>query len=131
MARALCRLDVPVVNGMSVGEGDWGRVIETATNELGLYILLRDELRDKGWRLALVEPHGERTFVTIMGCEAHWDLSQLMPLPLTPETVVYANGYELVGEALHEWLVCLPVNQCRVIDPGPRVNQLNADFLTG
>ncbi|CAI0858081.1 PfkB family carbohydrate kinase [Serratia fonticola] len=132
VARALRRLDVPVINGMPVGNGDWGTAIEAAMQELDLPVLLRHGQLDNGWCLALVEPNGERTFVTVTGCEAHWNKAQLTTLPLTPETVVYANGYELVGEpgeALRDWLTRLPFDQWRLLDPGPRVGQLGEEFF--
>lgn len=132
VARALRRLDVPVINGMPVGNGDWGATIESAMQQLDLPVLLRHGQMDNGWCLALVEPSGERTFITITGCEAHWNKAQLATLPLEPDTLVYANGYELVGEAgeaLRDWLTRLPFDQRRLIDPGPRVGQLGAEFF--
>jgi sugar/nucleoside kinase (ribokinase family) len=132
VARALRRLNVPVINGMSVGNGDWGAAIESVMQELDLPVLLRHGQMDNGWCLALVEPCGERTFITITGCEAQWNKAQLATLPLEAETVVYANGYELVGEpgeALRDWLTRLPFDQQRLIDPGPRVGQLGAEFF--
>lgn len=132
VARVLCRLGVPVVNGMLVGNGEWGVAVEAAMQALGLPVLLRHGQMDNGWCLALAEPNGERTFITVSGCEAQWNKAQLATLPLTPETLVYANGYELVGEpgaALREWLTRLPFDQYRLIDPGPRVGLLGEEFF--
>ncbi|MBS0974002.1 PfkB family carbohydrate kinase, partial [Serratia rubidaea] len=132
VARVLCRLGVPVVNGMPVGNGEWGVAVEAAMQALGLPVLLRHGQMDNGWCLALAEPNGERTFITVSGCEAQWNKAQLATLPLTPETLVYANGYELVGEpgaALREWLTRLPFDQYRLIDPGPRVGLLGEEFF--
>ena len=132
VARVLCRLGVPVVNGMPVGNGEWGVAVEAAMQALGLPVLLRHGQMDNGWCLALAEPNGERTFITVSGCEAQWNKAQLATLPLTPETLVYANGYELVGEpgaALREWLTRLPYDQYRLIDAGPRVGLLGEEFF--
>ncbi|CAI1080970.1 Uncharacterized sugar kinase ydjH [Serratia rubidaea] len=132
VARVLCRLGVSVVNGMPVGNGEWGVAVEAAMQALGLPVLLRHGQMDNGWCLALAEPNGERTFITVSGCEAQWNKAQLATLPLTPETLVYANGYELVGEpgaALREWLTRLPFDQYRLIDPGPRVGLLGEEFF--
>lgn len=132
VARALRHLHVPVINGIAVGNGDWGAAIEAAMQQLDLPVLLRHSQIDNGWCLALVEPNGERTFVTVAGCEALWNKAQLATLPLAAETVVYANGYELVGEsgkALREWLTHLPFDQWRLLDPGPRVGQLSEAFF--
>lgn len=132
VARALTRLEVPVINGMPVGNGEWGAAIEAAMGELGLEVLLRHGQMDNGWCLALVEPDGERTFITVSGCESQWNKAQLATLPLTEHTLIYASGYELAGEngeALREWLTRMPFDQPRLIDPGPRVAQLSEDFF--
>ncbi|WP_434461515.1 PfkB family carbohydrate kinase [Serratia plymuthica] len=132
VARALSRLQVPVVNGMPVGNGEWGAMIEAAMNELGLPVLLRHGQRDNGLRLTQLEPCGKRTFVRVPGCEAQWNKAQLATLPLTPETLIYIHGDELTGEsgeALRDWLTRLPFDQWRLIDPGSRVGLLDADFF--
>lgn len=132
VARALARLKVPVINGMPVGNGEWGAAIETAMGELGLAVLLRHGLMDNGWRLTLEEPNGERTFITVAGCERQWNKAQLATLPLTEHTLIFANGCELAGEngeALREWLTRMPFDQPRLIAPGPRLDQIGEDFF--
>ncbi|BEN37001.1 TPA: PfkB family carbohydrate kinase [Serratia marcescens] len=132
VARALVRLETPVINGMPVGNGEWGAAAEAAMGELGLEVLLRHGQMDNGWCLALVEPDGERTFITVSGCESQWNKAQLATLPLTEHTLIYASGYELAGEsgeALREWLTRMPFDQPRLIDPGPRIAQLSEDFF--
>lgn len=46
VARALRRLEAPVVNGMPVGNGEWGATIEAEMARLGLPVLLRHGLMD-------------------------------------------------------------------------------------
>lgn len=133
VARALCRLQVPVINGMPVGQGYWGTEIEAAMDQLGLPVLLRHEQMDNGWCLALVEPSRECTFVSITGCEAQWSRDSLATLPVTEDTLLYASGYELAsegGKALREWLIHLPAEQMRLIDLGPRIGLLNEGFFS-
>lgn len=132
VARALRRLQVPVINGMPVGNGPWGQACEAAMRQLGLEIRLRNRQRDNGWCLAMVEPSGERTFITITGCEAQWSRALLAELRLPVRSIIYANGYELVGaggKALRDWLLVQPADRLRVIDPGPRLAQIDADFI--
>ncbi|RJF54133.1 ribokinase [Serratia inhibens] len=132
VARALSRLQVPVVNGMPVGNGEWGMMIEAAMNALGLPVLLRHGQKDNGHRLTQLEPSGKRTLVKVPGCETQWNKAQLAMLPMTPETLIYIHGDELTGEsgeALRDWLTRLPFDQWRLIDPGPRVGLLDADFF--
>jgi len=131
VARGLSRLRAPVINGMPVGNGAWGQAVEAAMTELDLPVLLRHPTMDNGWCLALVEPQGERTFISVTGCEAQWNKAQLNSLPLTPESIVYVNGYELAeasGIALRDWLTRLPFDQWRLVDPGPRIDQLDDSF---
>ncbi|PTU64288.1 MULTISPECIES: PfkB family carbohydrate kinase [Chromobacterium] len=133
VARALRQLNAPVINGMPVGNGPWGAAIDAAMRELGLPVLLRNADRDNGWCVAMVEPSGERSFISISGCETEWTREQLDALPLPADGLVYANGYELAGEggrALRAWLLALPAEQLRVIDPGPRVVLLELAFLS-
>lgn len=132
VARALTRLEIPVINAMPVGNGDRGRAVENAMRQLNLPVLLRHEYLDNGYCLALVEPDGERTFITVTGCEAHISQQQLDSLPLTADTLIYVSGYELTGVSggvLCDWLYALPDSQLCLIDPGPRISQLSAEFF--
>lgn len=132
VARALVRLEIPVINAMPVGNGAWGRAIEAQMQQLNLPVLLRHPGMDNGYCLALVEPDGERTFITLTGCEAHISKQQLDSLPLTMETLIYVSGYELApdtGSDLRHWLTALPASQLILIDPGPRISQLGAEFF--
>ncbi|QPR27144.1 ribokinase [Edwardsiella hoshinae] len=131
VARALRRLDLPVINGMPVGNGPWGALAEQAMAALALPVLLRDPLRDNGWCLACVEADGERTFISIVGCEGHWSREQLATLPLPVGALVYLSGYELAeagGSALLDWLYRLPAHCTLLLDPGPRLAALPADL---
>lgn len=132
VASALRRLNVPVVNGIPVGKGDWGATIEAVMNEWDLPVLLRHGLMDNGWQQTWIEPDGQHHITTVTGCEAQWNKAQLATLPLTPETLIYINGDQLggtAGEALREWLTRLPYDQRRLIDPGASVSQLSEDFF--
>ncbi|CAI2449159.1 PfkB family carbohydrate kinase [Serratia ficaria] len=125
VARALRRLEAPVVNGMPVGNGEWGATIEAEMARLGLPVLLRHGLMDNGWRQSNGEP-GEP------GCETQWNKAQLAMLPLTEDTLIYLSGEQLAGEngeALREWLTRLPFDQRRLLDPGMHVGLLDEDFF--
>ncbi|WP_370552903.1 PfkB family carbohydrate kinase [Edwardsiella tarda] len=131
VARALRRLDLPVINGMPVGNGPWGALAEQAMAALALPVLLRDSQRDNGWCLACVEADGERTFISIAGCETHWSHEQLAHLPLPPGALVYLSGYELAEahcQALRDWLYRLPAHCTLLLDPGPRLPALPAEL---
>ncbi|WJV54321.1 PfkB family carbohydrate kinase [Pectobacteriaceae bacterium CE90] len=131
VARALCQLQVPVINGMPVGNGHWGQMVEQAMTKLGLPVLLRNQERDNGWCLALAERDGnDRTFVSITGCESIWTPELLQRLSPPENALIYASGYELAGEtgaALREWLLNQP--QRKLLDPGPRIADIPATFF--
>ncbi|MGR3752404.1 PfkB family carbohydrate kinase [Edwardsiella anguillarum] len=127
VARALCRLEIPVINGMPVGNGPWGALAEQAMAALALPVLLRHPQQDNGWCLACVEADGERTFISVSGCETQWSAAQLAKIALPAGALVYLSGYELAGDggqALCEWMYALPSGCTLLLDPGPRLPHL-------
>lgn len=130
VARVLARLGVPVLNGMPVGNGPWGQAVEAAMNRLHLPVVMRHPSRDNGWCLALAEPHGERTFISVTGCEANMTPEMLQRLQPADDALIYANGYELFGEggkALRDWVLAQP--QQKLIDFGPRLPGIPPEFI--
>lgn len=130
VARALYRLRVPIINGMPVGNGPWGKTIEAAMNEMNLPVLLRHSDMDNGWCLAMTEPDGERTFIGITGCEAHCSRAMLQQLALPDDALLYVNGYELFGDGgrdLRQWT--LEQTQRKLIDFGPRLPAIPREFI--
>jgi|GEM_PF-2591439 len=124
VARTLRHLHAPVINGMPVGNGEWGVAIEAEMDLLGIPVLLRHGLMDNGWR----RPNGEY----VAGCETQWNKAQLAMLPLTEDTLIYINGEQLAGEngeALREWLTRLPFDQPRLLDIGSHMGLLDEDFF--
>ncbi|MGO4743490.1 PfkB family carbohydrate kinase [Serratia quinivorans] len=132
VARALRRLQVPVINGMPVGNGVSGAAIEAEMEHMDLPVLLRHGQMDNGRRLAQMQPNGEPLSVIEPGCETQWNKAQLGTLPLMEDTLIYISGEQLAGEsgeAVREWLTRLPFDQWRLIDPGPGIAQLDEDFF--
>lgn len=130
--RALSRLQIPLVNGIRVGKGQWGERVRHVLSELGVKPILTSDTQDNGWCFALTEPDGERTFISIPGCEEEWNRAELQALPLPIEGIIYASGYELgcqQGEALQEWLLHDCPTQTIVLDLGPRLAALPRDFI--
>ncbi|MCG8710409.1 ribokinase [Brenneria sp. 4F2] len=130
VARALYRLNVPIINGMPVGNGPWGKAVEAAMAAMNLPVLLRNNEMDNGWCLALTEPDGERTFIGITGCEAHCRREMLQRLILPDNALLYVNGYELFGEGgrdLRQWT--LEQTQQKLIDFGPRFPSIPGEFI--
>lgn len=130
--RALVRLQIPVINGIRVGNGPWGQRIRQALFALGVEPTLVSEIQDNGWCFALTEPDGERTFISIAGCEEEWNSAELATLSIPSNALIYASGYELgcqQGEALQQWLLNHCTMQTLVLDLGPRLAVLSEYFL--
>lgn len=130
--RALARLQIPVINGIRVGNGQWGQRVCQALTELGIPPRLTSETQDNGWCFALAEASGERTFISIPGCEEQWDRTELQSFALPPNSIIYASGYELgcqQGEAIQQWLLNDCLTQTLVLDLGPRLATLPHNFL--
>lgn len=130
VARVLTRLSVPVLNGMPVGNGPWGQAVEATMARLNLPVVMRHPTQDNGWCLALAEPHGERTFISVTGCEANMTPEMLHGLQPADDALIYANGYELFGDggkALRDWVLVQP--QQKLIDFGPRLPGIPPAFI--
>ncbi len=69
IAIALKKLGLNSVNALPIGKGKWADVIETAMLEKELSSSLYNHSGDNGWCMALVEPDGERTFLSVSGVE--------------------------------------------------------------
>jgi sugar/nucleoside kinase (ribokinase family) len=141
---AAARQGLPVVYAGGHGTGPWGDKVRAALAAEGIR-LLRPPYpdADTGFTVGLVEPDGERTFVTALGAESlgaeslaaespgqpdAWDLARLRP-----GDAVYVSGYGLVppgpGQALGAWAAALPPGVLLFADPGPLVADIPAAVL--
>lgn len=94
--------------------------------ERGLISLIDNAEGDNGWCLALVEPDGERTFMSFSGVENQWNREWLARLTVAPGSLLYFSGYQLAspcGELLVEWLEELQ-DVTPFIDFGPRIGDI-------
>ncbi|MDD1824900.1 PfkB family carbohydrate kinase [Photobacterium sp. ZSDE20] len=127
IAIALKKLGVDSVNALPIGQGKWADIITTAMTEKGLTSSLQDPSGDNGWCLALVEPDGERTFLSVSGVENNWNQQALEQLDLQDNAIVYLSGYQLsspCGEQIVSWLETLPNGIELFIDFGPRIGDI-------
>ena len=114
------------------GTGPFGDQARVALEQAGIEWLhpARKDL-DTGFVVTLVDPSGERTFVTSPGAEATLT-PQDLPSP-EPGDLVYLTGYSLMHDsnraALVPWLTKLP-DEIRVFfDPGPLVAEIPESAL--
>ncbi|NVO60750.1 PfkB family carbohydrate kinase [Photobacterium damselae] len=132
VARALSRLSIPVINGISIGNGKWGQAIEQEMEKEHLSPLIFHPTRDNGWCIALVDKTKERTFITVNGCEQEWSPELLAKIPTPDNAIIYVSGYELVGthaQPLQQWLLSQTNDKTLYLDLGPRINELSSEFL--
>ncbi|CAI6177608.1 Uncharacterized sugar kinase YegV [Escherichia coli] len=106
-AVALKRLGIEAGNALPLGQGVWAEIIRNRMAKEGLISLIDNAEGDNGWCLALVEPDGERTFMSFSGVENQWNRQWLARLTVAPGSLLYFSGYQLgspCGELLVEWL---------------------------
>lgn len=130
IAVALKRLGIEAGNALPLGQGVWAEIIRNRMAKEGLHSLIETTQGDNGWCLALVEPDGERTFMSFSGVENQWNADWLAQLTVPPQSLVYLSGYQLAspcGERLVKWLEGLD-SVMPFIDFGPRIGDI-ADAL--
>ena len=118
----------------AIGDGEHGkRVLRELTRE-GLTVLQKPLTgRDTGYCVALVEPDGERSFLTVLGAE-----SEPTRLPRIAKTgdVIYVSGYSLVSPRLAEELLGFLSDSAAavpgisvVFDPAPVISEVDPALL--
>ncbi|MGR3930478.1 PfkB family carbohydrate kinase [Pseudocitrobacter faecalis] len=110
IAVALKRLGMQAHNALPVGQGVWADIIRNSLAREGLVSCIDGVQGDNGWCLALVEPDGERTFMSFSGVENQWNADWLGQLSVAPQSLVSLSGYQLAspcGELLVRWLESL------------------------
>lgn len=123
---ALKRLGIEAGNALPLGQGVWAEIIRNRMAKEGLISLIDNAEGDNGWCLALVEPDGERTFMSFSGVENQWNRQWLARLTVAPGSLLYFSGYQLAspcGELLVEWLEKLQ-DVTPFIDFGPRIGDI-------
>lgn len=132
LASAVARQGVRCVHAAPVGVGRYGDVIRRAlaAEDITATALPRHD-GDSGFTVALVEPDGERTFVTMAGAEAAVTRADLAAIAPAPGDAVVVSGYDLAypgsGPVLTPWLAAAPAGVLVTLDPGPLVLEVPRD----
>jgi sugar/nucleoside kinase (ribokinase family) len=131
---AAARQGLPVLYAGGHGTGPWGEMVRAALAAEGIGVLRPpDTGRDTGFDVALVEPDGERTFVTRLGAEMVPGARSWDTVPVHPGDAVYVSGYGLTapetGPALSAWAAALPPGVLLFVDPSPLAAQIPAPVL--
>ena len=116
------------------GLGPFGERIRAELAREGVTAFLeRTPECDTGFCIVIVEPDGERTFITSPGVEADLARRRLADLPVAPQDSVFASGYDLaypeLGPAIAAWMARAPCSIRFVVDPGPLVASIPAEVM--
>jgi len=128
VAVALKRLGIDACNALPLGQGVWADIVRNNLSRQGISSIIDTDKGDNGWCLALVEPDGERTFMSFTGVENAWNDDWLARLPRDANGLVYLSGYQLTApcaELLISWLESTP-GVTALIDFGPRIADVPA-----
>ena len=124
VAITIQRLGLTSVNALPLGQGVWADIIRLDLKKKRIQSIINHAEGDNGWCLALVEPDGERTFLSVSGVENQWDKKQLQQIHVERNAIIYLSGYQLASQAkytLVEWLESLDNDVELFIDFGPRI----------
>jgi sugar/nucleoside kinase (ribokinase family) len=129
LVAAVARQGVRCVYAGPHGTGPYGDQVRAALSAEGVPAVgRRRDHPDTGFCITLVEPDGERTFVTMPGAEAELDPVELGLLHPFAGDLVSLSGYDLAypasGAVLAGWVEPLPPGVTVVLDPGPLVLEI-------
>jgi len=131
---AASRLGLPGVYAGPHGTGPFGDLVraDLSREEIGI-ASGPDPSQDTGWTIAMIEPDGERTFVTVTGADAVVEASSLESIDYRDGDAVYVSGYDLAypaaGQAIAEHVAGLDAWLFVAVDPGPLVADIKAARL--
>jgi sugar/nucleoside kinase (ribokinase family) len=132
---AAARQGLPAAYAGAHGRGPFADLARAALAAEGIEVLLPPAPGpDTGVVIAIVEPGGERTFLTAPGAEAALSAADLAVVEPAPGDVVYLSGYSFLHAAnraaLLHWLGRLDgAGNVVVFDPGPLADQIPAPAL--
>ncbi len=128
------RMGMDAFYGGLIGDGPMGdRIREHCLQEHISYLARDITDADNGFVMALVEPDGERTFVTHSGIESQLKPRDLAALTLDIHDVVYVSGYDLLypvsGPTILQFLRMQKGAVRVVFDPGPLILDIPTQYL--
>ena len=131
---AAARQGLPVSYAGAHGSGPLAVLARAALAEAGVEVAQRPAAgRDTGFVVSLVEPDGERTFITSPGAEATLSAGGLASVRAAARDAVYLSGYGLMypsnQRALLGWLATLAETVVVFFDPGPLAASIPAAAL--
>ena len=131
---AAARQGLPVSYAGAHGSGPLAVLARAALAEAGVEVVQQPAAGlDTGFVVSLVEPDGERTFITSPGAEATLSAGGLASVRAAARDAVYLSGYGLMypsnQQALLGWLATLNETVAVFFDPGPLAASIPAAAL--
>jgi ribokinase len=131
---AASRLGLPAVYAGVVGFGPFATIAQNAMRDEDIVVAIPPVAGvDTGFVVAMVEPDGERTFLTSNGAESTLTSSQLDSVDVHDNDVVYFSGYALLhhsnAQAIMALVGRLPAEVVLVFDPSPLVATIDRGLL--
>lgn len=128
VADILKHLQIPYTLFAPIGSGFYGHMIREKLEKSGHQSILNVE-KDNGYCICLVEKNGERTFLTLVGVECHFEKVWFDRLNVSEYDCVYVSGYEIEGEGGTAILEFLEENPQLTIyyGVGPRICHISKE----
>ena len=98
VADVLTKLDLPCSTYFPVGEGMFAQIVKQEFIKRSIAISQVCNCGDNGWNLSLVEPDGERTFITMSGLECRMQKQWFDKYSFSDFDYFYLSGYQAEGE---------------------------------
>ncbi|MFT8606431.1 PfkB family carbohydrate kinase, partial [Liquorilactobacillus ghanensis] len=116
-----------------IGNGPYANMVKKAFASNNLPIMIADSRSDNGWDLCLIEPNGERSFITIQGIEQLWTSSWFDEINLDDYKYFYISGYEIEDDNVSKIILAKLSNRRAdsyvLFDSSPRIKYLNSQVI--
>jgi ribokinase len=132
---ACSRLGMQVSHATPIGNGPRADLIRAAYAAEGIAVVANESFSsgDTGLCITLVEPSGQRSFITQSGAEANRSFAELSSYEYPADAWLHMLGYELAyqssKEAFKELILSGLVQSKIVFDPSPWVAQIDREVL--
>lgn len=116
-----------------IGVGKYATIVKDCFKEKNIDLLIEDTEYDNGWDIGLVEPSGERSFITIPGIEQRWKAEWFNRIALENYAYAYISGYELENKQSAKTIIKklkeLYPAITLLFDASPRIAQLPEETI--
>lgn len=117
-----------------VGNGQYAQIVQKVMEKRSIPVLLRDQGKDNGWDLCLIEPSGERTFITVPGIEQCWKDEWFDKIDLDDYDYFYLSGYEMEDDQAAKVILSNLSKRNKgsylLFDASPRISYISRNILS-